>query len=369
MMKKAMILVIDGCAPPYLTEQNAPNLFRLARQRGFYKTVSGAMPSVTNVNHACILSGKWPEETKVTGNYFYDPATRREGFIEERGYMKAETLLQRYQKAGEKTALLTVKGKILGVYGEGACVGLSAQTPDPELLARYRLPAPPALDSLEATRWILEAACRCIQTDDPALVYCTTNDFIFHHFAPGQPEADRQIGDIDQWMETIAGLDPDRQIYITADHGMNQKTAIANMQKLADRAGFDVYCLPPLKDRYVENHVYQEGGMLYIFVRDPAQRQDFYAFARQNRFVERVLTKEEAAREFHLPEEQIGDYVLLAAQGAAFGEQEEEILYTQASRTHGSLYEREVPLIALNPQREAQAYRYSKDIAAYLFQQ
>ena len=51
------------------------------------------MPSVTNVNHACILSGKWPMDTGVIGNYYYDLETEEEGFIEERGYMKAETLL------------------------------------------------------------------------------------------------------------------------------------------------------------------------------------------------------------------------------------------------------------------------------------
>ena len=36
------------------------------------------MPSVTNVNHACILSGRWPAETQIAGNYYYDPETRAE---------------------------------------------------------------------------------------------------------------------------------------------------------------------------------------------------------------------------------------------------------------------------------------------------
>lgn len=82
-MKKVMILVIDSCKPDYLTEKTVPNIFRLSKKHGFAKTVQCAMPSVTNVNHACILSGKWPEETKVVGNYFYDPTTGQEGFIEE----------------------------------------------------------------------------------------------------------------------------------------------------------------------------------------------------------------------------------------------------------------------------------------------
>ena len=50
-------------------------------------------------------------DTGVIGNYYYDPETEEEGFIEERGYMKAETLLQYYKKLDKKTALLTVKGK------------------------------------------------------------------------------------------------------------------------------------------------------------------------------------------------------------------------------------------------------------------
>lgn len=79
-----MIVVFDGCAPEYLNERNAPDLFELARTDGFLKTVKGVIPSVTNVNHACILSGKFPEETKVVGNYYYNPQTKEEGFIEVR---------------------------------------------------------------------------------------------------------------------------------------------------------------------------------------------------------------------------------------------------------------------------------------------
>lgn len=366
-MKKAMILVIDGCKPDYLTNGTAPNIFRLSQQHGFVKTVQCAMPSVTNVNHACILSGKWPEKTEVVGNYFYDPASGKEGFIEERGFMKAKTILQHYQELHGTTALLTVKGKVLGVYGDGADIGLSAQSPDEALLCRYGLELPPAIDSVEATEWIIKAAYRCIEKDSPDFVYCTTNDYIFHHFAPGAEEASEQIKAIDCYIGKIAALEPQRQIYITADHGMNQKTRIVNFQIVADNAGFHVYCLPPLKDRYVENHVYQEGGMLYVYLKNPAQADKFYRFAREQPYIEQVLTKEEASRIYHLPVTQIGDYVLLTEKNSAFGECEQDILYTQASRTHGSLYEREVPLIAINPEKAESDYDYSKDIVEHLF--
>lgn len=365
-MRKAMILVIDGCKPDYLTEKTAPNIFKLANEHGFAKTVNGAMPSVTNVNHACIMSGKWPEDTKITGNYFYDPVSKAEGFIEERGYMKAETILQHYKAKGKTTALLTVKGKILGVYGDGADIGISVQTPDESLLKEYGLDSPPDIDTVEATEWIIKAAYHCIKKDSPDLLYVTTNDYIFHHFAPGTDEASEQIRAIDYYIGKIAELEPDRQIYITADHGMNQKTRIVNFQRIAAKSGFDVYCLPPLKDRYIENHVYQEGGMLYVFLNDPSQTDKFREFAEAQPYIESVISNKKAAELYHLPAAQIGDYVLLTNEESAFGECEQDILYTQESRTHGSFYEREVPLVAINPEKPANNYTYSMDIAKHL---
>lgn len=367
-MKKILIAVIDGCAPEYMTKETAPRIFRLAGEKGFVKTVRCALPSVTNVNHACLLSGKWPEDTGVSGNYFYEPETGREGYIEERGYMKAKTILQRCQELGGTTALLAVKGKVVGVYGDGADIGISAESPDETLLKRCCIETPPDINSVDSTRWVMKAAYDCIRSDDPDIVYCTTTDSIFHHFGPDSAEAKEQITAVDEYIERISSLDSERQIYITADHGMNQKTTIIGFQSIAEKAGFDVYCLPPLKDRYIENHIYQEGGMLYIFLKDKGQGEAFCKFAKNHPLVEQVLPSSEAAKKYHLPQEQIGDYVLFAGKDKAFGEIDGEVLYTQNSRSHGSLHETEVPLLTLNPMKAADNYKYHKDIAAYLFE-
>ncbi|MBQ1781330.1 MAG: alkaline phosphatase family protein [Methanobrevibacter sp.] len=263
-MNKVLILVIDGCAPEYITPEFAPNIHRLAKQYGFVKTVKAVVPTVTNVNHASILSGKFPSETGMVGNYYYNPVTGEEGYIEEKGFMKAETLLQAYRKRGLKTAFLTVKGKLLGVYGHAADIGISVQTPDAALLKEYGLPAPPAVSSLESSGWIVNAALAVIKKEDPALVYCTTNDYGFHHFGPEATEAQLQIRQIDEAVAAIHEADKERQIYITADHGMNQKHYLLDFQQLADEAGLHIFCLAPLKDRYRENHVYQEGGILTL---------------------------------------------------------------------------------------------------------
>lgn len=363
-MNKMMIVVIDGCAPEYVTPEFAPDLYTLAKTEGFFKVVQSQLPSVTNVNHACILSGLTPKDTHVVGNYYYHPETGEEGFIEERGFMKAKTILQAFQEAGKTTALFTVKGKVLGVYGDGATYGLSEQTPDPELQAALNMPTPPSIYDGVSTKWIYDAALSCIKKYSPDLMYCTNNDYIFHHFAPGTDEANQQISYANEFIKKVHELEPDRQIYVTADHGMNQKTDLINVQHICDAAGLHVFCLPPLKDRYVANHIYQEGGMAYIFLKDTSERQAFLDLALKTPEIEKVMTAHDAAAMYSLPENEIGDYVLFSAPGCAFGEVEGKRLFTHESRTHGSLYERYVPLFAINPLVSADEYHYSKDIAA-----
>ena len=128
--------------------------------------------------------------------------------------MKAETILQHVRKQGGKTALFTVKGKVLGVYGDGVDIGMSANAGGsasfalrPGGAASHRQRGGVGVDGEKQ-------AYRCIETDSPALLYCTTNDYIFHHFAPGAEEARAQIRAIDAYIEKIAEREPERQIIL-----------------------------------------------------------------------------------------------------------------------------------------------------------
>ena len=52
--------------------------------------------------------------------------------------------------------------------------------------------------------------------------------------------------------------------------------------------------------------------MLYVFLKNPVQATDFRRFARRASAVERVLDSKQAAVEYYLPPDKIGDFVLLA---------------------------------------------------------
>lgn len=58
--------------------------------------------------------------------------------------------------------------------------------------------------------------------------------------------------------------------------------------------------------------------------------------------------------------------MLFSAPGCAFGECEGETIHTDESCTHGSLYEREIPLAAINPAAPAEEYRHHMGIVCHL---
>ncbi len=362
-MKKLLIVVLDGCDVEYISRECTPNLYRMAKS-GFCKSVKSAIPSVTNVNHATILTGEFPSKHGVVGNYYYKRDTGEQGFIESSEFMKMDTIMNLYSSRGKSTALLTVKGKVLEVFGKGVKFGISVQKPNEILVGFLDMEMPPPVSSPQANLWLLEATHNLIKKNNPDLVYCTTNDYMMHTFGPETEEAKAHMKSIDMWLGKIFDLDTSREIYITADHGMSKKTEIINLQAIMDRMGKQVVCHPPIKDRYIENHIYQEGGILYLYFspEDKKNAVEIIDFLQSEEYVDQVYTNEEAAAKFELPLEGIGDYVIFAKENYAFGELEGERLTTEKVRTHGSVYEREIPLVAVNPREVPEKYRFSRDI-------
>ena len=74
---------------------------------------------------------------------------------------------------------------------------------------------------------------------------------------------------------------------------MNQKHHLLDFQQLADEAGLHIFCLAPLKDRYKENHVYQEGGILYLFLKKPEEKDALLALIQSRPEIEAVMTNKE----------------------------------------------------------------------------
>lgn len=366
MSKKAIVIVIDGCAHEYLQQGVTNNIGQLANQ-GFFKNVKSALPSVTNVNHATILTGSLPIEHQVTGNYYYNPETEEQGFIEGKGFLDKETILDAYAKEGKSTALLVVKGKVLQVFGDNVSFGLSAEHPEENLVKHLDMEMPPYVATPEANEWIMEACYNLIRKDNPDFIYCTTNDYTMHNYNPDHEIAKKQMESIDYWIGKIYELDPDREIYITADHGMTTKSLLIDLQKKMDHSSFDTVCMLPLKDRYLENHIYQEGCAVYVYAKNQNEKESIYQHLKSYSFIESIYTRDEAVEQLSLPDSRIGDFVVFGTKEVAFGELEDEELVVTV-RTHGSKFEQDIPLIAVNARRDEQEYERNFDVIRFMLE-
>ena len=124
-----LILTIDGCDPAYLEIPGLVNLSELAR-KGFSRTLLGMMPSVTNVNHASILPGAFPERHGIASNYWFDPHTATGGRIECDEQLTAPTLLARFRLPPDRI------GEFLVLAGPDIAFGFA------EKMAVLKMPSP-----------------------------------------------------------------------------------------------------------------------------------------------------------------------------------------------------------------------------------
>lgn len=362
-MKKLLILVIEGCSLEYISLENTPNIYRIAKD-GFCKCVKAAVPTINNVNHMTILSGRFPCEHGVIGNAAYRPETGETELLPKSGYRDAETILSHMHQRGASTALLTVRGSVLENLGRTVDFGISVENPK-DILVRYLdMPAAPNTDSLSASTWILDACYRLIKKNSIDTIYCTTNDYMMQQYAPDSKEALRHMRKIDEWLGKIYDLDHDREIYITGGFGMSSRPHFVNLQEILARNGYDVVCHSP----YQEEAGNLGMRMLYLKDLSAEKEEDLIRFLEEAPYVDMVSPKEEAAKRFNLPEDQIGDYLIFAADGYTFADFDGEEKEVEGSRSNGSLLERATPLIAVNAAEVPEKYRYSRDIVKIIME-
>src|SRR6202050_2135934 len=153
--QRAVVAMIDGLDPAYVTDQTMP-VFGLLAAEGTSRLVQAVIPTVTNVNNAGISCAAWPAEHGITGNYYYDRASGEQGYMEDSRFLLLPTLMARVTAAGGKAALLTAKKKTASLLGDGATLVIAAEEPSAELVARHG--AAPGIYSAEINHWLWRGA-------------------------------------------------------------------------------------------------------------------------------------------------------------------------------------------------------------------
>lgn len=366
--QRVVVIMCDGFGLDYLDPAVMPVLGEW-RKSGIFRPVQGAMPSVTNTNNASICCGVWADQHGITGNSYLDEKTGKEEYMERADLLLAPTLFQRAQKHGVKSALLSSKKKTIQLLPAGADLVLSAEAPTPDWV--QRLGPAPDIYSREINYWLLKAAIDILKNRrDITCLYVHTTDYPMHMWPPEAPESREHLSHLDQLFGEAASAAPDAAFLLSADHGMNFKSRCWDLGKACAQRGAPVrIAISVERDKYPKHHR-GHGGVSWLYCRDRREIDRVAKAVSTVPGVDAVLTRSEAARRFHLLPSRIGDLVVLANKQTVFGDLDTETESLPPEyRSHGSMYERDVPLIIHNAAAKLSPaeFRYNRDLARWLY--
>lgn len=344
-----------------------PHVERMTRE-GYRGLARGVVPSFTNVNNTSIVTGVPPAINGIAGNFFLNPDTGEEVMMNSPEYRRCGTLLTAAADAGRKVAFITAKEKLRTVLGDGIVerggIVFSSEKVDeaqPEthgvgdaesIIGKPR----PEIYSGDASVYVLEAGAALVEQGKADFLYLSLTDFMQHKFAPEEPESlefhaalDSQIGRL---------LDAGCIVAATADHGMNAKNkddgtpnVIYVESLLNDQFGSGCRVICPITDPYVVHHG-ALGALVMVHLDDPSRSAEVAEFLFAQEGVTEVLTRQQGALKLELPQDRIGDLVVLSGRNVVLGKSPEHhdlsVLHG-GLRSHGGRYEEIVPLVISHP--------------------
>lgn len=367
MKRKIVVITIDGGDPDYFRYSDIPNINQMMAN-GFQVTANSVIPSVTNVNNISIVTGAPPAKHGITSNYWYTPQTEKGVFMESPKFILTKNIFQKIFKKGMKSAVMTSKDKLKKILEPGTSIAFSAEFP-PDEIVRNVGPAE-NIYSAEINHWLFASLKYLLKNNkDIDFFYVSTTDYIMHKYGPEEAESIHHLAVIDRMIGEILNDFPNLEIYITADHGMNEKTTALNLELYLEEAGINSVFVPAIKDRYIVHHN-NLGGVGYIHVipsegssieEKNSKKNQAIELLKGIQGVEEVYSADDAALYFNLLKQRIGDIMVLGAKPYVFGSFPDKI--TEVSiRSHGSRYESKIPIIGYNSKIDSSELNNSYDI-------
>jgi phosphonoacetate hydrolase len=366
--QRIVIGMYDGFGMDYLEASRLPSLGFMAEQ-GFFKRVSAVFPTVTNANNASICCGAWPKEHGITGNSYFNEQTGEADYMESADFIRIPTIIQRAANHGVKSALLTCKVKTIHLLGKDAEIAVAAEAPPAEWVECYGKPA--NIYSREINYWLWEVAIDILKhRPEVGLLYVHTTDYPMHTWAPAARESKEHMAELDRLLGEAMDAAPDAAFLLTADHGMNYKARCWDLFKACRELGTEVrFALSAEKDRYVKHHR-TFGGAAWVWLKSPKDEDKVAQTLIGLKGVEAVLPRQEAATKFRLMPERIGELVVIGDVDTVFGELASPTENLEPGyRSHGSLYESDIPLLIYNSKIElpsADAFTANVDLTRHI---
>lgn len=372
--KPVVVVCIDGSEPAYIEE--AIKAGRMPYTAGIVETGADLrahciVPAFTNPNNLSIVTGAPPSVHGICGNFFYNTETGAEVMMNDPALLRAGTIFKAFFDAGAKITIVTAKDKLRKLlghgldYSSGRAMCFSSEKADETSIAEHGIENAqalvgrpiPSVYSAELSEFIFDAGVKLMERDRPDLMYLSTTDYIQHKHAPGSPVANDFYAMMDGYWAQLDAMGA--TIALTADHGMadmhdaSGQPDVVYLQPIMDDmlgAGAARVILP-ITDPYVVHHG-ALGGYATAYLPDGTDIAQVCANLQAIDGIELALTNEEACTRYLLPNDRVGDIVVISTANKAVGSQPDKHDLSGLKdplRSHGGLSTQNVPLIVNRP--------------------
>src|SRR5437762_9847450 len=360
-----VVVCVDGCEPDYIEQAfraGAMPFLAPAAAEGTRLLGACVVPSFTNPNNLSIVTGVPPSVHGICGNYFWDREAGAEVMMNDPKYLRCDTILAAFAEAGACVAVVTAKDKLRRLLGHGTPgICFSAEKANEatvgehgiaDVLDLVGLPLP-SVYSADLSEFVFAAGVRLMETTRPDVMYLSTTDYVQHKHAPGTPAADAFYRMMDGYLARLDALGA--IIVLTADHGMNAKTDAAGRPRVIYLQDFlDAWLgegrarvILPITDPYGVHHG-ALGSFATIYLPADTRVDDVIERLARLPGMEAVLDRKEGCRRFELPEDRVGDVIVVSERATVVGTSvaRHDLSGLDAPlRSHGGLSEQRVPVV------------------------
>ena len=377
------VICLDGSSDDYLdaamTRGRMPHLQHMGIN-GWRGLARAAMPTFTNVNNTSIVTGAPPSRHGIGGNFFLDPDTQKEVMMNSSRFLRTDPIFPHAQRAGRKVAVVTAKEKLRDIFASGLIIeggiAFSAEKASAAIKATHGIDGveglvgpTPEIYSGGASIYVLQAGVALLRQRMGDFLYLSTTDYIQHKFAPDEPEALDFYGAIAVEIGHLLALGA--LVAFTADHGMNAKQlpdgspkVIFLESELTAKFGAGIRVILPITDPYVAHHG-ALGSFAQVHLPPGLDAAEIQRWLLTRTGITEVHDRATAARLMELPEDRMGDVVVVSGRDTVLGRTPEwHDLKAVASglRSHGGRYEEIVPFILSEPLNATYAARAMGDL-------
>ena len=322
--RHVVVVVWDGMRPDFVSEQNTPNLWKLAQTGVTFRNHHSVYPSATIVNGTAMNTGDYPAHTSVLANHDYRPPIDTKNSVDvenaavvQKGdglfggrYVGAPTIAEMIHQHGGEIAIAAAKtvGLLLdrhaGSKVETNIFAGKSLPPDAiEEIMKTLGAFPPATEPSARDNWTTRALTDFLWHDKiPAfsLLWLSEPDDTEHRTAPGAPEALAAIKSSDENLaRVIDALDKHSarsttDLFVVSDHGFSTLARSIDVRKILRDGGFDAVTEFASEAKTGQVMIVGNGGtvLFYVIGHDSTVARRLVEFLQRTDFAGVIFTRE-----------------------------------------------------------------------------